>query len=229
MNKIILDIETVGYDFNLLSESQQEFILRYAEREKDDLIREEKIEEAKRYLSLYPFTAKVVALGMLNIETENSLVLFEGNGSKFWEAEQKKIKYEEKSENDIINLFWEYVSKCEQIITFNGRNFDLPFLILRSALLKIKPTRNLIGSRYNNKNHIDLLDKFTLYGLVRKFNIDFYCKAFGIQSPKSKGISGMDVKELYNAGRIEDIAIYCGEDVRATYELYKVWNDYLNI
>ncbi|HED38221.1 MAG TPA: 3'-5' exonuclease, partial [Ignavibacteria bacterium] len=147
----------------------------------------------------------------------------------FWEAEQKKIKYEEKSENDIINLFWEYVSKCEQIITFNGRNFDLPFLILRSALPKIKPTRYLIGSRYNNKNHIDLLDKFTLYGLVRRFNIDFYCKAFGIQSPKSKGISGMDVKELYNAGRIEDIAIYCGEDVRATYELYKVWNGYLNI
>ena len=32
---LIFDIETVGVDFETLSESQQEFLLRYTESEKD--------------------------------------------------------------------------------------------------------------------------------------------------------------------------------------------------
>jgi predicted PolB exonuclease-like 3'-5' exonuclease len=39
----------------------------------------------------------------------------------------------------------------------------------------------------------------------------------------------MEVKELYKAGKVKDIAVYCGEDIRATYELYKIWDEYLNI
>ncbi len=101
--------------------------------------------------------------------------------------------------------------------------------MLRSAVLKIKPTVNFLGNRFNTSKHIDLLEQFTFYGLIRKFNLDFYCHAFGIESPKSKGVSGMEVKQLYEAGRIEEIAVYCGQDIRATYELYKIWNEYLNM
>ncbi len=227
MKKLIFDIETVGYEFESLTPSQQEYILRYAEKERDEIRKKEKIDESKRYLSLYPFTAKVVAIGMLNIETGGSLVLFEG--SENWKAEDKKIEYKGVSEEEMLALFWNYVSKVDQVITFNGRNFDVPFLMLRSAMLKVKPCTNLIQSRYSLTNHVDLLDQFTFYGLVRKFNLDFYCTAFGIESPKSKGITGMEVKELYKAGRIKDIAIYCGDDIKATYELYKIWSEFLNV
>ena len=106
---------------------------------------------------------------------------------------------------------------------------DLPFLMIRSAMMGIKPSVNLINNRYNITKHIDLLDQFTFYGISRKFNLDFYCHAFGLKSPKSKGITGMEIKELYKAGRIKDIAIYCGDDVRVTYELFKIWETYLNI
>lgn len=227
--KLVLDIETSGYDINDLSESQQEFIYRYAEKELDANLRESKKEEAERYLSLYPFTAEVVAIGMLNTSTENSLVLFNGDPYESWEAEDKHVKYQGGREAKILELFWEYVLKAEQVITFNGRNFDIPFLMLRSAMLKVKPSINLLGSRFDTSRHIDLLEQFTFNGLIKKFNLDFYCRAFGIESPKSKGVTGMEVKELYNAGRIRDIAIYCGEDIKATYELYKIWRDYLNI
>jgi hypothetical protein len=101
--------------------------------------------------------------------------------------------------------------------------------MLRSALLKIKPTKNLVGKRYDTSTHIDLLEQLTNFGLTRKFNLDFYCNAFGIESPKSKGISGMEVKNLFEAGRVKDIAVYCGEDIFATYQLYKIWNEYLNL
>jgi len=118
---------------------------------------------------------------------------------------------------------------ADTVVTFNGRNFDVPFLMIRSAFNKIKPTKNLITNRFDSSVHIDLLDQLTFYGLIRKFNLDFYCHSFGIESPKSKGISGMDVKVLYEAGRIKDIAIYCGEDIYATFQLYKIWDEYINI
>jgi len=228
VKRLIFDIETVGYDFETLTPSQQEYILRYAEKEKDEYIKLQKIDESKRYLSLYPFTAKVVAIGMLNVETEGSLVLFEGE-DKSWHVEEKNINYKSVSEKEMLELFWNYISKIDQVITFNGRNFDIPFLMMRSSLLKIKPTVNLMQNRYNLTKHIDLLDQLTLYENIRKFNLDFYCNAYGIKSPKSQGITGMDVKELYKAERIKDIAVYCGEDIKATYELYKIWDKFLNI
>ncbi len=98
--------------------------------------------------------------------------------------------------------------------------------MMRSAMLNVKVTKNLMGYRYGDE-HIDLLEQFTFYGSTRKFNLDFYCQSFGIESPKSKDISGMEVKNLYEAGRIKDIAVYCSKDIYATYQLYKIWEKYL--
>ncbi len=226
---LIVDIETVGFDLENLAESQQEFLLRYAEKENDYSLKESKKEEAERYLSLYPYTAKIISIGMLNTETNGTLVLFDDNTNDELIVEEKGIKYKSIKEKEILKLFWNYISKTDKVITFNGRNFDIPFLMLRSAMLEVKPTVNLIHNRYNITKHIDLLDQFTFYGITRKFNLDFYCHAFGIKSPKSKGITGMEIKELYKAGKIKDIAIYCGEDVKATFELYKIWEEFLNI
>lgn len=225
---LVFDIETASFDFDTLTESQQEYILRYAEREKDDSKREEKIEDAIRYLSLYPYTAKIIVIGMLNTETENTLVLYESEEKEEWRSEEKKTIYKSMNEKEMINYFWECVKKVDKVITFNGKNFDIPFVMIRSAILKIKPSINLLKNKYDSSKHIDLLEQLTFFGTTRKFNLDFYCHAFGIESPKSKGVTGMEVKELYKAGRIKDIAIYCGDDVRATYGLYKIWNEFLN-
>lgn len=226
---LVFDIETTGYDFDSLAESQQEFLLRYAEHEKDISKKEEMMDDAKRFLSLYPLTAKVIAIGMLNTQTEKEMILYEGETDEDIIIEEKNIKYKPMTEFEMLKHFWQYALKAEKVITFNGRNFDLPFLMIRSAILKVKPTKNFMKYRYDSKEHVDLLEQFTFYGATKKFNLDFYCRAFGIESPKSKGISGMEVKELYKAGHIKEIAVYCGEDVKATFELYKVWNDYLNI
>ncbi len=228
--QLVFDIETVGFDFESLADSQKEYLLRYAERETDEKLKKQKIDEAIRYLSLYPFTAKVIAIGMYHTEMEKALVLYESEkGEKNVVSDDEHVVYKALTEDEMLKTFWEYASKVKKFISFNGRNFDIPFLMLRSALRKIKPTVNFLGSRFDTSKHIDLLEQFTFYGLIKKFNLDFYCHSFGIESPKSKGISGMEVKQLYEAGRIKEIAVYCGEDIRATYELYKIWDEYLNI
>jgi 3'-5' exonuclease len=229
MRKIVFDIETSAYSFESLSESQREYLLRYAEKEKDEEIRDEKVDEAIRYLSLYPFTAKVIAIGIYDVNKEKSFVYYESETEEEWQAEDGNTHYKGLSEVEMLKSFWRIVEAADQVITFNGRNFDATFLMLRSAMLKIHPSKNLITNRYDTSLHIDLLEQFTFYGLTRKFNLDFYCHAFGIKSPKSMEVSGIEVKNLYEAGRIKEIAVYCGNDIFATYQLYKIWEEYLHI
>ncbi|MBT8387714.1 MAG: ribonuclease H-like domain-containing protein [Ignavibacteria bacterium] len=227
MRKIIFDIETCAYPFESLSESQQEYLLRYAEKETDPDKKQLQIDEAIRYTSLYPLTAKCIAIGIFDVEKQKSFVYYESDEKEEWNCEDDKVHYKGLLEKEMLQSFWKIVEVTDKVISFNGRNFDLPFLTVRSAMLKVKPTKNLIKGRYDTKVHIDLLEQFTYYGLTRKFNLDFYCQAFGIESPKTKEISGMEVKNLYKAGRVKDIATYCSHGIFATYQLYKIWEEYL--
>jgi 3'-5' exonuclease len=229
MRKIVVDIETCAFPFESLSESQQEYIIRYAEKEKDEELRKELINDAIRFTSLYPLTAKVIVIGIYDIEKEKSFIYYESETKEEWDSEDNNLSFKGLSEVEILKSFWGIIEVCDQVITFNGRNFDIPFLMMRSAMNRIKPSKNLLGNRYDQTQHIDLLEQFTFYGLTKKFNLDFYCNAFGVKSPKSEEVSGMEVKNLYEAGKIKDIAIYCGNDIFATYQLYKIWDEFLNI
>ncbi len=228
MRKIVFDIETCSLPFESLTESQREYLLHFAEKEKDEVIRAEMINEAVRYTSLYPFTAKVISIGIYDIEKDKSFVYYESKVEEEWFSEDDQIHFKGVSEENMIKSFWRIAEFADQVITFNGRNFDVPFLMLRSALLQIKPSKNFLKNRFDISRHIDLLEQFTFFGVTRKFNLDFYCQSFGIDSPKSKDITGMEVKTLFEAGRIKEIAIYCSKDVSATFQLYKIWNEYLN-
>src|SRR3972149_10791646 len=233
MRRIIFDIETCAYPFESLPESQKEYLLRYADKEPDPEKRQMMIDDAVRYTSLYPYTSKCIVIGIYDVEKEKSYVYYESESTKAGEEWKSKLAqggeqvyYKGLSEKEMVESFWRIAKKVDQFITFNGRNFDVPFLMMRSAMLNVKVTKNLMGYRYGDE-HIDLLEQFTFYGLTRKFNLDFYCQSFGIESPKSKDISGMEVKNLYEAGRIKDIAVYCSKDIYATYQLYKIWDKYL--
>jgi 3'-5' exonuclease len=138
------------------------------------------------------------------------------------------------NETELLNEFWEVAVRYESIITFNGRGFDIPFIYLRSALLDVRISRkDWLGYRFQVEPHCDLLEQLTFYGVsgrdgaARRFNLDFYCKAFGIPSPKSHGITGMDVGRLMAEGRAWEVAEYCWGDVQATVKLYNIWKERL--
>jgi DNA polymerase elongation subunit (family B) len=221
MSRIIFDIETVGADFDTLNPSTQEYLLRWAETEED----EEKVKES---LSFYPLTGEIVAIGMLNPDSNKGAVYFQTQGEMLLPFEEDGIRFECGTEKEILEKFWNAIKSYAQFITFNGRGFDCPFIMIRSAAHKIKPARNLMPNRYNG-SHIDLLDQLTFYGASRRrFSLDMWCRTFGIKSPKAEGITGYDIKDIYKSGRYVDIARYCVGDLIATKELLLIWENYIN-
>ncbi|MGE5429435.1 MAG: 3'-5' exonuclease [Syntrophomonadaceae bacterium] len=225
MKKIVLDIETCGCSLKDLPESQQEFLLRELDNGKSMVIKE----DVEQSLSYYPFTAKVIAIGMMDIDSGKSAVYYESGEKEEWTEPETNTRFIGRNECEMLKSFWKVMAQTELVITFNGRVFDIPFLMLRSAMLKIKPVKNIIKNRFDKSHHIDLADQLSFYGATRKFNLDFYCHAFGIKSPKTKELNGREVRNYYLAGRIKEIARYCAGDVHAAYELFKIWNEYLNL
>jgi len=133
------------------------------------------------------------------------------------------------NEKELLGSFWKKLQEYQQIVTFNGRAFDCPFLMIRSAINNIKSTKNLMPNRYSSDMHIDLLDRLTFFGSMRRrFNLHMWCKAFGIESPKEGEVTGYQVKDLFNDGEYLKIARYCLNDIIATKKLFQYWDKYLN-
>ncbi|MDA0986720.1 MAG: ribonuclease H-like domain-containing protein [Bacteroidetes bacterium] len=215
-NKVVVDIETVGIDFETLDSDQQKYLLKFAKSEEDAA-------QIKQQLNLYPLTAQIVAIGLLDPDTEKGIILFQSDKVENYFSEDNKITFSSDSEKNIVTTFWSIMQNCNKIITFNGRGFDAPFLMIRSAMLDIKTTVNLMPNRYSTDKHIDLLDQLTFYSATRKFSLDFYCKQFGIESPKSHGITGLDMNKMFNDKKFKEIAEYCLWDLKATAQLYHKW------
>lgn len=220
MSNVVIDIETVGFDFDSFSQKDQDYLLKNCQDE------EEK-EKVKNSLALSSLTGEVVSVAMLNPETERGMVFFQDKNSQTEKFEENGILYEAGNEKVILEKFWELVKTYDRVITFNGRCFDIPFLMIRSALNKVRVSKNLLGYRYEHKIHCDLLDQLTFYGATRRYSLDFYTKRFGIKSPKEEGLDGSMVGDLYEKGKYTEIARYCTRDVLATGELFDYWNKYL--
>jgi 3'-5' exonuclease len=220
MNRVIFDIETMAFPFESLDSQQQEYLMKFAKTE------EEKAEVLLK-LNLNPFTAQIIAVGMLNPESNRGKVFYQGPGEELSQSEDGLIDLVPCTEKELLEEFWTSLTHYAQFITFNGRSFDCPFLMLRSAMLGVKPTRNLLPYRYGTQEHCDLMEQFTFYGAFRKFSLDFYCKAFTIKSPKGGGLTGLDLGSLFHEGKYREIAEYCLGDVRATGELFQRWLTFL--
>lgn len=223
MAKIIFDIETVGYPLESFDETTQEHLLRYAKTEEEQ-------RAVKDTMSLYPVTARLVTIAMLELETEKAFVYYLDPEEQLQKIREGDAEYfSVNHEKQLLELFWARIAKYDQFITFNGRSFDCPFIMLRSAINRLKASKNLMPDRYRSVAHIDLMEKLTFLGAFRrKFSLHVWCNAFGIKSPKDGGIAGNAVKSLFEQKKYLDIARYCLGDVAATRELYRYWEQYIN-
>ncbi len=221
MSYLVFDIETIGDSWDSLDPETQTYLLKYAQTEEEQ-------EVVKTTLGLYPLTGQIVAIGLYDPDKDiKSVYLQAPQGDLESRYEKDGVHYLVGTEAEILEMFWVTIRKYTTFITFNGRSFDCPYILMRSAVHRIKPTKNLIPYRYSDKEHIDLFDQLTFYSTTKRFNLDYFCKRFGIISPKSAGVTGLDVPQMFMDGKYHDIAEYCMRDVVATGDLFRIWKDYI--
>ena len=235
MPTLIFDIETVGEDFDKLDETSQEVLTRWIKRDTgsgEDYTAA--LADLKNGMGFSPLTGEIITIGIYDAEREKGAVYFQSSpGKQDQNFEENEYKFEVMTEKEMLVKFWEVVEKYDTFVTFNGRSFDVPFLMVRSAIHGIRPSKNLLANRYLNyqpghARHVDLFDQLTFYGAVRrKGGLHLWCRAFGIESPKGQGIDGDDVKAFFDSGRSVDIARYNSWDLKATCELYRKYLEYL--
>lgn len=227
---LVFDLEVAAYDFDSYDEETREYLTKYAKTE-------EERQQAIDNLVFNPFTSQLVAIGMYDLNEEKGCVLVNTEEETEIESERENINYICRSEPEILGIFWKTLKEkgYNFFVTFNGREFDCPFLMLRSFRLGVEPAKNLMaGSDFTFKEyHVDLLKELTFHrhsptGARRKFSLDFYCRQLGIESPKSNGVKGEMVGELFKNREYKVIADYCIGDVFATAELFNKWNSILH-
>jgi len=236
MAKLVFDIETSALPLDRFDEAQQEYLFRECEKIIDEVARNTRRTEISQQFSLWPFTAQVVCIAMLNTETSRGQVLFTAPDFEEDAGEAGPVEFVPcVDEIELLTAFWDVAKHYQTIVTFNGRGFDIPFIYLRSALLNVPISRkDWLGYRFQTEPHCDLAEQLTFYnvsgreGAARRFNLDFYCKAFGIESPKAQGVTGRDMNSMIAEGRQREIAEYCLRDVKATVLLYNIWRDRLS-
>jgi predicted PolB exonuclease-like 3'-5' exonuclease len=126
-------------------------------------------------------------------------------------------------ERHLLEDFSRFVGRARPVlITYNGRSFDLPVIVMRSLCHAISlpwyyRDRD-IRYRYSAEGHLDLCDWLADHGATRAGKLDALARLIGL--PGKIGVDGSQVEGLYQAGDLESIQRYCLADVAQTALLF---------
>lgn len=104
------------------------------------------------------------------------------------------------------------------IVTFNGRGFDIPVLMLRSLRHGLNHQFITPGHRrrYDEDNHLDLMAAFTEYGANGRAGYSLEMMSVVMGLGRKSDMDGSMVAQLYNEGKIEHIKRHCMQDIART-------------
>ncbi len=198
MATLIFDIETVGEDWKTLDALTQHTLTRWIQKtshtksEQDALL-----EDLKQGLGFSPLTGTIVAIGLYDLERRQGAVYYTGLSDE-GDIPHGEFILRQCSEKEMLEAFWEGAKSYDTFVTYNGREFDVPFILHRSVAHGVVPTCPLMEGRYlyqqKTVRHVDLQDQLTFYGAMRRRpSLHLFCRLYGIESPKAGGIGGDDV------------------------------------
>lgn len=126
-------------------------------------------------------------------------------------------------EPEILRAFWSVAAPADLFIGHNILEFDLPFIIKRSIIQRVKPSRQLSFARYRSEPIYDTKKEWDNWSNVPATSLDTLAKLFGYPTSK-QGIDGSQVYDFWLAGRQKEIEDYCRRDVELTRRIYRRLN-----
>lgn len=183
---------------------------------KDQKAIDDYVEKAQREqlhkAALYPWTARIVALGTID-----------ANG-----VEDVDICRTEDEERTVLGHFWLKASfgggveHIKRLIGFNSLSYDLPVVMARSRVLEVShPKIDLTPWKCP---HIDLLRelRFGSNDIPRR-SLKWFAKRF--QIPCDDTVTGADIAKLVSEGNWDAVRSHCLSDCRLT----KALAEYLGV
>jgi 3'-5' exonuclease len=129
-----------------------------------------------------------------------------------------------KDEKAMLEDFSRFVSRHQpDLVTYNGRSFDLPVLALRALRHGVAMSwyyQGRVRHRYSEEGHLDLCDMLCDYGAARSMSLDNMARLIGLPGKAAGGVDGSQVEGLYNGGQLATIKSYCLADVAQTSLLF---------
>ncbi len=129
---------------------------------------------------------------------------------------------EDKDEAGMLGDFSTFVARYRpELVTYNGRSFDLPVLALRSLRHGVPMGwyyEGRVRHRYSEDGHIDLCDMLCDHGAARALSLDAVARLIGL--PGKVGVDGSQVEGMFHAGKLSEIRSYCLADVAQTALLF---------
>ena len=211
---LVFDIETVpDTSIRALPPTIAQAVTRAAERQDG---------EDGKVMSLSPWFGKIVSLAfadasrpaddmpvtVLAVPPENALPQVPGYVRLV-------------SERVLLECFWALAEHADVVVTFNGRNFDVPFVVVRSLVHGVSARKDLLSNPWGTRPHLDLYRLLTNgSNSLGPSSLDVVCWSLGLTSPKGS-MDGSMVAPTYARGDLATIAEYNAGDVRATAEVYR--------
>ena len=161
-------------------------------------------------LGLDPATARICCFGWHVDGKTDSIMLQEESGD---------------AEKMLLNGAWKVLVEGDHFVTFNGNNFDIPVLLMRSLVNRVKPAINISTKKYTIINHTDVRAVLSRWDNYAKGTLDFYSRLLLGETPKGD-FDGSQVQDMWDMQLFDDIAEYCQKDCEMTFRIYELITQY---
>lgn len=199
MRKIFLDIETLPPDREIMQATAD---LEVCE------------DKAFRDLALKAEKGRILTIGLI-IE-ENNVVTHQGLFGR-----DRETGFFHLDEGKTLHSFWSFIGEVKEsrdlFIGHNILDFDLPFIIKRSIINRIKAPK-ISFRRYRSSPIYDTMWEWSMWG--HRISLNDVADAIGVCSSKNGDIDGSQIYDFYRAGKHHEIALYCMRDVECTREVF---------
>jgi DNA polymerase elongation subunit (family B) len=219
MSRNSLDIESIP-DLNKIELLEPiEAPATYKDPAKIEAYREEGRKKQIEKMGLSPFTGRICSFSMFG-ESENFFKVI----SEISDAAEIELVTE------ILGKLIVGKQEPNTLITWNGFNFDFPYIYKRAILLKISLPEGCPGLKYWTRKyasdvHIDIMQELAGWSIENRLNLDFVGKLF-----LGSGKTHRDYREyveLIKTGKGELIGLDNLNDSEHTYKIYKMVEPYL--
>ena len=141
----------------------------------------------------------------------------------------QSISIQNTNEKALLERFWQVIKDKNVIfISYNGLNFDIPFIIRRSMIHGIEITNRdfLQLKRFSKNPHFDVKLVLGDWDKFAPGTLELFADLFNIPTPKDGEVNAKSVEKAVLDGNIDKVAEYCLKDVTVTYQLYNIVKQY---